>query len=74
MMAVTSYFRTVVSDTPYISFFVLSFSYLVISSAVLTVLKCRNKKEFQFSWYQKIPQNQLAVPTDTEQEFVNSDT
>ena len=46
MMAVTSYFRTVVSDTPYISFFVLSFSYLVISSAVLTVLKCRNKKEF----------------------------
>ena len=54
MMAITSYLRTVASDTPKVSFFVLSFSYLLISSVTLTAVKCYKKDEFRMSWCRKV--------------------
>ena len=46
MMALTAYFTTFISEDPYTGFFFKSFSYLVISGVVLTVVKCRMKAEF----------------------------
>ena len=50
-MAVTSFIRTIESDTPYDSFFVVAFGYFIISSLTLGVIKYRKKEEFRMSWH-----------------------
>ena len=50
-MSVTSYLRTLVSGTPFTSFFVLAFSYLLIASVALVAIKCVKKKDFRMAWY-----------------------
>ena len=56
MMAVTSFLRTIASDTPYESFFVLSFSYLLITGIVLASVKCKLGSKFRLAVYKKEPQ------------------
>lgn len=53
-MAFTSYVRTIASDTPYSSFFVLSMSYLIVSTVALIVAKCRIRENFHMSWAKKV--------------------
>ena len=53
-MALTSYLRTVVSDTPYSSFFALSAGYLLVSCTVLILLKCLTRGVFRMAWYKKV--------------------
>lgn len=54
MMAFTSYLRTLASDMPYSSFFVLALSYLIVAGGILTVLKIRMKNNFQMPWYKEV--------------------
>lgn len=54
MMAFTSYLRTLASDMPYSSFFVLALSYLIVVGAILTVLKFRMKDDFRMPWYKEV--------------------
>ena len=56
MMAVTSYVRTIVSKTPYASFFVLAFSYLVVSTIALAFIRWRQGAAFRMSWQQPVKQ------------------
>ena len=56
-MALTSFLRTIVSDTPYSSFFALSFGYLLVSGTVLIILKCVKRDEFRMAWYKKVTQS-----------------
>ena len=57
-MAVTSFLRTVVADTPYSSFFALSFGYLLVSGSILTTVKCMKKQDFRMAWYTKTANNE----------------
>mmetsp|Transcript_4977 Transcript_4977/g.6632 ORF Transcript_4977/g.6632 Transcript_4977/m.6632 type:complete len:135 (-) Transcript_4977:845-1249(-) len=64
-MAVTSFLRTIVADTPYASFFVLSFGYLLVSGVVLGIVKMVKKADFRMAWYRKMTR------TDSSQDVTN---
>lgn len=57
-MAVTSFLRTIVADTPYSSFFALSFGYLLVSGTILAIVKCVKRKDFRMAWYAKSGDNE----------------
>lgn len=55
LMATCGYFRTLESETPFACFYVLAFSYLLISSLALSFLKWHlGPKEFRMSWNKPI--------------------
>ena len=57
MMATTSFLKTIASETPYTSFFVLCFSCLVITVVVLSVIKCKIYKKFKLAFNVKSTDN-----------------
>ena len=50
LMALTSYLRTLVATTPYSTFFTLSFSYLLMALASLSVGKVKDGRNFLMPW------------------------
>lgn len=59
-MAITSFLRTIVATEPYSAFWVLSFSYLLVSCTILTIGKCKEKDKFAMNWYRK-KQKSLSI-------------
>ena len=53
LMAVCSLLRSMVSDTPYDSFYAISFGDLTWTAVALAIFKCKLKSNFRMSWYQK---------------------
>jgi len=45
--------RGVASDTPYASKFFLSLCYLIFSTTMLLVTKCKGGKDFNMPWYRE---------------------
>ena len=59
-MGVTNYIRTVESGTPLPSFFVLGFSYLLISSIALGTLRWHNGSSFKPIFYKPVTEEKDA--------------
>ena len=53
LMAVCSLLRSMVSDTPYDSFYAISFGDLTWTAVALAIFKCKLRSNFRMSWMQK---------------------
>ena len=60
LMAVCSLLRSMVADTPYDSFYAISFGDLTWTVVALAFFKCKLKSNFRMSWYQKQEPKQVS--------------